>query len=114
MNWFFWRPKHTVQSVAQRIAAGLRDGSIMLDEPLEDEPFDDVIESSDLVLQLDIPQGTSNEEILELVKQCVIRADEQNRLQGGQGLTLEAVRVESPKIRVALRQTGPTEKVNAV
>jgi Type VI secretion system/phage-baseplate injector OB domain len=38
MNWRFWKPKNTVHSVARQLAAGLRDGSIVLDEPLEDEP----------------------------------------------------------------------------
>jgi hypothetical protein len=40
MNWRFWEPIYTVKSVAQRLAAGLRDGSIVLDEPLEDETHD--------------------------------------------------------------------------
>jgi tetratricopeptide (TPR) repeat protein len=40
MHWRFWEPKHTVKSVAQRLAAGLRDGSVVLDDPLDDEPAD--------------------------------------------------------------------------
>ena len=75
MNWQFWKPKHTVASVAARLASGLRDGSIILDEPLADEPFDDDVETDALVLQIDVAAGTSDAAILELVRQRASSAD---------------------------------------
>lgn len=103
MNWRFWEPKHTVASVAKRISEGLRDGTVVLGEPLSDDPFTDDIEEGRLVLQFDVAPQLSADEILDLVKECVRNADEQDRNHGGPGLNLEAVRVESPKVKVALR-----------
>ena len=114
MNWRFWEPAYTAEAVARQLVAGLRDGSIVLAEPLADEPLDADLDSEKVVFQLDLPAGTTNEGILELVKQCVRGADEQNRTHGGRGLELEAVRVESPKIKVALRPKAESEKVSAV
>ena len=60
MNWQFWKPKHTVESVAKRLASGLRDGSIILDVPLADEPFEDDIGIDAEVVQIDLPERTAD------------------------------------------------------
>jgi hypothetical protein len=114
MNWRFWEPKHTVQTVAKQLLDGLRDGSIVIGEPLLDEPLEAETDVDKIVLQLDVPQEMSNEEILEVVKRCVRGADEENRNHGGQGLSLEAIRVDRPKVKVALRAKGVPNRLAAV
>jgi hypothetical protein len=114
MNWRFWKPKHTVESVAQRLALGLRNGSIILDEPFADEPFDDDIETDDVVLQINVAEGTPDAAILEMVKQCANSADLENRNHGGNGLRIGKVVVEFPKVKVALRPRSETERTSAV
>lgn len=114
MNWQFWKPKHTVASVAKQLASGLRDGSITLDEPLADEPFEDDIGTDGVVLQIDIAAGTSDATILEMVKQFASSADQENRSHGGTGLRIGKVVVEFPMVKVALRPRSEAERTSAV
>lgn len=102
MGWRFWRPKHTVDSVARDLVAGLIDGSLALDEPLED---DDNRTEAAVVLELDVPAGASDAEILDLVRRCTQTADAEHRNYGGHGLRLNEVKITSPPpaVRMALR-----------
>ena len=114
MNWRFWEPKHTVQSVAKQLLDGLRDGSVVVGERLLDEPLDAETDTDNIVLQLDVPREMSNDEILDVVKRCVRGADEENRSHGGQGLSLAAIRVDRPTVKVALRPRTESERTSAV
>jgi hypothetical protein len=96
------------------LSSGLLDDSIILDEPLVDEPFEDDIETDGLVLQLDIAEGTSDAAILELVKQSASSADQENRRHGGNGLRIGKVIVDFPKVKVALRPSNDAERTGAV
>jgi hypothetical protein len=108
MSWRFWRPKHTMESVAQRLASGLLDGSIALDEPLADEPFEDELDADAIVVQIDVSDSMSDEQILDKVKECAHDADAKNRDQGGAGLRIGQVVIASPKVKVALwPKSGP-------
>lgn len=102
MSWQFWKPVNTVDSVAHRLAAGLRDGSIMLDDPVADEPFNDELASEAVVLYLNIPEGMNDEAILDLVKQFAAEADASDRRRGGHGLRIGKVIISHPSCRVAL------------
>lgn len=37
MNWWVWKPKHTLTSVARNLAQGLRDGSVSLERTNEEQ-----------------------------------------------------------------------------
>lgn len=82
MNWRFWEPRHTVTSVARRLAVGLQDESLVLDEPFADEGDDG------LVVHLAVPSACSDAEVLEKVKTLTLVADEGHRHGGGHGLSL--------------------------
>src|SRR5262245_32687756 len=88
MTWQFWKATHTVDSVARRLATGLRDGSMVLDEPLADEPFDASLDSDTIVLQFEVADETSDAAILDMVKARVGAADRESRSHGGPGLRL--------------------------
>lgn len=114
MNWQFWKPKHTVASVARQLASGLRDGSIVLDEVLADEPFDDEIDADDAItLQIEVAEATSDAAILDMVKQYANSADLENRSRGGAGLRIGKIVVALPKITVAMRRRHRSEPTNA-
>jgi hypothetical protein len=100
MSWRFWQPKHTLENVAKQLADGFRDGSVILDEPLDG---DDDVESDTILMQLDVAQGMTDTAILDMVKQCASSADEENRRQGGLGLRIGRVVIEVAKVKVALR-----------
>ena len=86
MNWCFWKPQHTVETVAKRLAAGLTDGSVALDEPLADETAEE-----GLILLIYLPHNLSDDEILERVKGLYLAADRDHRRHGGQGLLISTV-----------------------
>ena len=112
MNWQFWRPKNTVSDVANRVAVGLRTGTILLNEPLDEELSDDEIEPSVIVMHLDLPQEMSDAAILDIVKDCAIHADEENRRGGGNGLRIGRVFIDLPKVKLALWPNGSTLQSN--
>ena len=114
MNWRFWEPPHTVESVARRLVAGLRDGSVVLDEPQEEGPFDSDLNDDGIVVQIDVPEGASDAAILDYVKRCAITADEENRSHGGAGLRVGTILIQSPRVKVAFRPRNAAEPTNGM
>src|SRR5580658_10323653 len=107
MNWRFWQPKHTVASVAQLLASGLRDGSILLDDPFEETSEADA-GTENLSLQLEIAEGMSDASIMDLVTKQAMTADEENRKKGGNGLRIGRIDIQAPRVSVALRPRQQT------
>jgi hypothetical protein len=102
MHWPFWQPKHTVESVAHRLASGLLDGSIVLDDPFED--LAELDNGSDnLVLQLEVAEGMSDASIMELVTKRAMSADEEYRKKCGKALRIGRIDIRAPKVSVLLR-----------
>jgi len=112
MSWRFWQPKHTVESIAHRLADGLRNGSVGLDDPLEDCASEDDIDSSDIVMELEVANDMSDAAILEMVKQYASTADAENRSQGGVGLRIGRVVFETSNVKIALRPRTDLQQFN--
>jgi hypothetical protein len=114
MNWRFWQPRQTVASVAGRLAEGLRDGSVVLDEPFADEAEDAA--DDDLMLNLNAPAGSTDLEMLDLIKRVTLHADEGHRQSGGHGLSIQVVWFSylapagKPAVRVRLRPKNVADR----
>jgi len=89
IHWQFWKPRHTVASVAARLAAGLADGSVDLDEPLLEET-----DEHSLVVELDVPSDWTDAKVLELVSSLSSKADQAYREHGGQGLRVQKIEID--------------------
>jgi hypothetical protein len=102
MLWRFWQPKYTVEAVADRLASGLLDGSVELDDPFEDLSEADG-EPENLLLELEIAEGLSDASIMDLVTKQAMTADEEDRRKGGKGLRIGRIDIRAPKVNIAMR-----------
>jgi hypothetical protein len=95
--WQFWQPRHTVASVARRLADGFADGSVVFGDAQGRAPVG-------LALTLDVPGDLSDDEVLERVKRVAATADSLYRSLGGRGLRIQEIEIRRPEGR-------PAEKV---
>src|SRR5437870_5441287 len=95
MEWRFWRPRHSVASVAANLARGLTEGTIALDEPFADDDQDHRANNAGLILELDVAENVPDTELLEIVKRLTVSADDEHRQHGGHGLAIRQVKIAS-------------------